>query len=47
MGLSVIDWEEVDDGQLTQFIAADLEDSFAAALPILNKQNIPKENSNE
>lgn len=35
MGLSVIDWEEVDDGQLTQFIAADLEDSFAAALPIL------------
>jgi hypothetical protein len=39
MWLSVIDWEKVDDGQLTQFIAADLEDSFAAALPILNKQN--------
>lgn len=38
MGLSVIDWEEVDDGQLTQFIAADLEDSFAAALSILEYQ---------
>lgn len=34
--LTVIDREEVDDGQLAQLVAADLEHSFTAALAILD-----------
>ena len=37
--LTVIDREEIDNGQLAQLVAADLEDGFTAALAVLIKRS--------